>query len=234
MTISRFFDEYPRFQETSATTPQLNRLNTRHQGIVENQRSWFEGARVLDLGSHDGRWTFAALKAGASFVTGIEGREYLASNACKTFEEYGISREKFRFIIGDVDSELEKLSARDFDLVLVLGILYHLRSPFSTLARIAALSPERIIIDTAISMSSAPVIELRHDDPVKESDSIDLRGDNRKILVGYPSESALFLMMEDLGYASEKIGYRELGVTDYSFIPDYESGGRITIRCVRK
>ena len=35
------------------------------------------GKRVLDLGSHDGHWCWAALECGAEYVLGIEGRREL-------------------------------------------------------------------------------------------------------------------------------------------------------------
>ena len=36
------------------------------------------GPRVLDLGCHDGRWSFAAIEAGACHVIGSEARAQLA------------------------------------------------------------------------------------------------------------------------------------------------------------
>ena len=70
----RVFDEFPRFYETSETFAYPNRLNLRHEAIFGENKEVFEGQRVLDIASHDGRWSFAALKAGATSVVGIEGR----------------------------------------------------------------------------------------------------------------------------------------------------------------
>ena len=69
-----FFDDYPLFYETSKTASSKARLNVRHQAIIEANRDILKDARVLDLASHDGRWSFAALKAGAAHVTGVEAR----------------------------------------------------------------------------------------------------------------------------------------------------------------
>src|SRR5262249_22037325 len=86
---SGFFDESPRFYETSETSTHPGRLNLRHQAMFGDNLDVFEGARVLDIASHDGRWSFAALKAGAASVVGIEGRPELVANANETFEQYG-------------------------------------------------------------------------------------------------------------------------------------------------
>src|SRR5690349_21097322 len=52
----------------------LNRLNARFKVFMEPFKADFSGSRVLDLASHDGRWSYAALALGAAHVTGIEAR----------------------------------------------------------------------------------------------------------------------------------------------------------------
>ena len=56
-----FFDQYPRFYETSETFAYPSRLNLRHEAIFAENTDIFEGRRVLDIASHGGRWSFAAL-----------------------------------------------------------------------------------------------------------------------------------------------------------------------------
>jgi hypothetical protein len=69
-----FAEEYPRFMEVSELVPKPERMNERYEALFESNRDIFDGARVLDLASHDGRYSFAALKAGAVHVTGVEVR----------------------------------------------------------------------------------------------------------------------------------------------------------------
>ena len=85
-----FFDQYDRFYTTSQTSPFPHRLNGRHQAIIARNASIISGKRVLDIASHDGRWSFAALQAGAAHVTGIEPRRELIANAHETFAHYGV------------------------------------------------------------------------------------------------------------------------------------------------
>ena len=56
-----FFDQYPRFYDTSETFAYPSRLNLRHEAIFAENTDIFEGRRVLDIASHGGRWSFAAL-----------------------------------------------------------------------------------------------------------------------------------------------------------------------------
>jgi predicted RNA methylase len=71
-TAIPFFDDHPRFAQTSKTGPSLHRLNARYTGLIHHHRHLIEGATVLDLASHDGRFSFAALSAGAARVIGVE------------------------------------------------------------------------------------------------------------------------------------------------------------------
>src|SRR4249919_1385884 len=78
---SMFFDDYPRFAETSRTAASMDRLNLRYEAIFAENRDILDGARVLDIASHDGRWSLAALATGARSVVGVEARPGLVANA---------------------------------------------------------------------------------------------------------------------------------------------------------
>src|SRR4051794_37170689 len=101
-----FFNRHPEFLDTSDTAASRSRLNMRHLGIIKENQDVLRGSRVLDIASHDGRWAFAALQAGASHVTGIEGRRELIKHAQGTFRAKGVPEDDFRFIRGDVHVKL--------------------------------------------------------------------------------------------------------------------------------
>ena len=84
-----------------------------------------EGKRVLDIASHDGRWTMAAIDAGASHVLGIEARKALVDAAHATFAKYAVMPKKFGFITGDVHDVLTRVPPGSIDTVLCLGFFYH-------------------------------------------------------------------------------------------------------------
>lgn len=153
-----FFDEYPRFYQTSQTSPHPHRLNGRHSAVIEPFR--LAGKRVLDIASHDGRWAFAALKAGASHVTGIEPRHHLVDHANTTLKSYGV--ENFQFVVGDV---FNVLNGQKFDVVLCLGFLYHTVRHAELFDLMERTGANYVVIDTEVtppvrwawpSRSSAP------------------------------------------------------------------------------
>jgi len=67
-----FFDDYPEFFVKGRTRAFPNRLNHRFQALIETNKDLINGKKILDIGSHDGRWSFAAIKNGATYVLGIE------------------------------------------------------------------------------------------------------------------------------------------------------------------
>jgi predicted RNA methylase len=87
-----FFARYDRFLDTSETAAHPLRLRLRHRAIVRDNAEILDGAHVLDIASHDGRWSFAAQHAGAAHTTGIEARAELVDNAVANFTHYGIPR----------------------------------------------------------------------------------------------------------------------------------------------
>ncbi len=103
---------------------------------------------MLDLASHDGRWTFAAIKAGAAHVLGIEARQYLIDRARKTFADYGMEQEKFEFIQGDVFDVLRRSICGD--TVLCLGFLYHTLRHAELIHLISVTRATAIMIDTEL------------------------------------------------------------------------------------
>lgn len=143
-----FFDQFPRFYRTSLTSPLPDRLNARHGAIIERNRLHLAGKRVLDIASHDGRWTFAALQAGAAHVVGIEPRQALIDNARETFREYGIADGTHQFWTSGV---MEAIDGVRVDTVLCLGFYYHTRYHVDLLDRIERTGCRFAVIDTEIT-----------------------------------------------------------------------------------
>lgn len=143
-----FFDEYPRFYQTSQTSPLPDRLNARHLAIIERNTEHLQGRRVLDIASHDGRWTFAALKASAAHVVGIEPRQELIDSARATFREYGIVDGTYELWTSSVMEAIDGVQA---DVVLCLGFYYHTRHHVDLLDKIERTGARFVVIDTEIT-----------------------------------------------------------------------------------
>ena len=229
-----FFDDYPMFTETSHTAAGLSRLNLRHEAMIAANRDVLSGARVLDIASHDERWSFAALKAGATHVTGVEARRKLVTNAEKNFELYGADPERYTFIEGAVFEVLESPSF-EVDVVLCLGFLYHTWRLTELLSDIRSLDAEYLILDTQVlSRESRSVVLMGLDAPQHQGSAVlDPYGHNQTV-TGRPSVPALQLLLETYDFGIESVyDWRAIlaKAPDVEDVTDYRNGGRVTLRC---
>ncbi|MGI8615354.1 MAG: methyltransferase domain-containing protein [Actinomycetota bacterium] len=108
------------------------------------------GKSVLDIGAWDGVFTFEAERRGASRVLATD-------SYCWSGEGWG-TKEGFLTasrILGshadDLEIDVMELSpdrVGTFDLVLFVGVLYHLRHPLLALERVASVTGDQLIFDS--------------------------------------------------------------------------------------
>jgi Methyltransferase domain len=234
---SWFFEQFPRFYLTSSTHPTTARLNLRYEAIFGENRDVFEGASVLDLGSHDGRWSFAALVSGARSVTGVEARPELVKAATENLGEYGYGADQVRFVTGDVHDVLNT-QAFETDVVLCLGFLYHTLRYNELLNGIRRTNARYLIIDTFSPhmMGPVPNVNVITEDADEEGKAAaDTYTHGPSVLVGRPNLAAIRTMLGAYGYRVERLSdwaglLRDNPKTDNC--DDYANGRRITARCV--
>src|SRR5260221_4155699 len=217
---TRFFNSFPRFVETSETGHVLDRLNARYLGLIHEHRELIAGANVLDLASHDGRFSFAALQDGAARVVGIEAEPHMVQKSFANMNHYDVPTSQYEFLRGDMFELIEQVER--CDVVFCFGILYHINHHMLLLEQIAERDPRTLIIDTNISSLEAPVIELRN--PV-HGDHLRLGGS----LEGYPSQAALDAMLSSFGWNYEYFDRNQSGLTEPAQMVDYRAGERVTI-----
>jgi predicted nicotinamide N-methyase len=116
---------------------------------------------ILDLASHDGRWSFAAHHAGARSVLGGEMRDRLVRTARETLALYGVGDDKVSFIRGDVDQVLIGLKPGLYDTAFCFGYFYHAINHMHLIAELALLNVSCIIIDTKIFDSPTNISDPR-------------------------------------------------------------------------
>jgi len=102
------------------------------------------GVRAADLGSLEGGFALELARAGAR-VTGYEARR-LNMHKLKLIEDH-FALTNLDFVQADV-KEFGLGGAAAFDVVLALGILYHLDRPADWLAQIAPVVKRVLILDT--------------------------------------------------------------------------------------
>lgn len=236
-TASWFFEQFPRFYLTSSTAPSTARLNLRYEAIFGENRDIFAGASVLDLASHDGRWSLAALVTGARSVVGIEARPELVKAATENLGECGYRADCARFVTGDVH-EVLNMQDLQVDVVLCLGFLYHTLRYNELLRGIRRTNARYLIIDTFSPYMMGPVpnvnVITEHDDG-QGSAAADSYTHGASVLVGRPNLAAIQIMLGAYGYRVERLSDWAGLLRDNSRADDcgdYAIRRRITIRCV--
>ena len=232
-----FFDDHPRFYDTSETASGRARLNLRHEGIFGENRDILKGARVLDIASHDGRWSAAALACGARSVVGIEARPELVAHANANLEHYGYEPDRYRFVVGDVHEVLTSASF-DVDVVLCLGFLYHTMRYNELFQGIRRTGARHLVIDTeapAMMRPQASIRVFREPSEKQSAAAADAFTFGTSVLTGRPNLAAIRTMLDCYGYEVERLSDWAGVLRDNPRLKgcgDYARGYRVTLRCV--
>lgn len=236
ITLSQagFFDAYPRFYTTSKTGVHPNRLNHRYRALIECNARLIQGKSILDLASHDGRWSFAAHKAGARYVMGIEARPYLVQFARENIEHYEIREAEVAFVLDDVFSALDRLSPGTFETVFCFGFLYHTLRHLCLLTQIARLKPESVIFDTEIDPRPGCFIRVHAESVIGEDNgAIAEAGDPTSTVVGVPNRTALELMLASCGLpVLSYFDWNRSSIGRWDGLEDYARGSRVSLVAV--
>ena len=119
-------------------------------GIPED----LSGMSVLDIGCWDGFFSFECEKRGATRVVATDVWENTGREAFDfAREELGSKVEPLECDVYDLP---EKLNGERFDVVLFLGVLYHLRHPLLALEKVAACTKPQCltIVETVIDLET--------------------------------------------------------------------------------
>jgi tRNA (mo5U34)-methyltransferase len=114
------------------------------------------GISVLDVGAWDGFFSFEAEHRGASRVLATDSYCW-DPHGPFTKRGFQLAHRTLRSHVEDLDCEVLDLSpARvgKFDLVLFLGVLYHMRHPLLALERVCGVTDKLLILETHIDMTS--------------------------------------------------------------------------------
>jgi len=112
------------------------------------------GLSVLDIGAWDGFFSFECERRGASRVVAADHYSWHGSG-WGTKAGFMLAREVLGSQVEDVDIDVMDLAPErlgTFDLVLFLGVLYHLRHPFLALERVSSGVGDHLIVETVVDM----------------------------------------------------------------------------------
>jgi tRNA (mo5U34)-methyltransferase len=112
------------------------------------------GKTVLDIGAWDGFFSFECERRGAARVVAADYFSWSAQG-WGTKAGFQLARDVLGSKVEDVDIDVMDLSPErlgTFDLVLFLGVLYHLRHPLLALERVASVTHKMLILETVVDM----------------------------------------------------------------------------------
>jgi tRNA (mo5U34)-methyltransferase len=119
------------------------------------------GKSVLDIGAWDGFYSFEAARRGASHVLATDSFAW-SGESWGSKDGFTLARSLLGLeeVVADLNVDVMDLSrdrlGRTFDVVLLLGVLYHLKNPIAALERAAEVCNELLVLETETSLNWLP------------------------------------------------------------------------------
>ncbi|MFQ5445060.1 MAG: class I SAM-dependent methyltransferase [Nitrospinales bacterium] len=123
-------------------------LNARINTLMTNHGDAIQGKEILDIASHMGTFSFAALQLGAGCVHGVDAEAKMVEKCLGLFEYYHVRKTQYAFETGDVFQFLENIPEKSFDTVLCFGMLYYTTEPYRLLRLMRRAARDTILLDT--------------------------------------------------------------------------------------
>jgi len=207
----------------------------RHLNRHEQRRDYFikplidhfggslSGLRVLDLGCNAGFWSLAAIDAGCDYVLGIDGRSMHIEQAELVFEVKNVASERYGFGCANLfDQDFSLLGS--FDVVLCLGLLYHISKPMDLLERISSVNTDFLIIDTTLVGFPGSLLHIKGEELDDPRSGVDYS------VVMYPTRQAVLDMVRAFGYSARTL---KPAFSSYVGARDYRFGMRRAFACAK-
>jgi tRNA (mo5U34)-methyltransferase len=234
--LQRRIDEFSRWHyrfefDGGVTTPiddnvDMNRHEQRRryffEALLKVNGGSLKGLRVLDLGCNAGFWSLQAIEAGADFVLGVDGRQMHVEQANLVFEAKGVDPSRFRFEEANIFTHE---FAEKFDVVLCLGLMYHIAKPMELFEIMDRVSAEMVVIDTSVSFAPHSFFEISRD---RNMDDPRNAVDYEIVLV--PTRGALIDLAAEFGYKTVPLAHN---MSDYTGMSDYRIRRRLAFICAR-
>jgi tRNA (mo5U34)-methyltransferase len=162
------------------------------------------GKTVLDIGANDGFFSFEAERRGASRVLATDHFHWSGPGwGNKGGFDYAHARLDSR--ISSLDIDVPKISPETVgmhDVVLFLGVLYHLRDPLAGLANAASVTSDLLVVETVTALGLLPWPAMRF------YEGAELHGDPTNFWG--PNRACLAAMARELGFKRVEITHHPL------------------------
>jgi tRNA (mo5U34)-methyltransferase len=117
-----------------------------------------EGKSVLDIGAWDGYFSFEAERRGAARVLATDHFCW-SGPGWGTKAGFDYAHRKFKSKVETLDIDVPAIAPETvgtFDVVLFLGVLYHVKDPFASLERVASVTKELMVVETESAFDPFP------------------------------------------------------------------------------
>jgi tRNA (mo5U34)-methyltransferase len=111
------------------------------------------GKTVLDVGAWDGFFSFEARRRGALRVLATDSYSWNGAHDWGNKRGFELARAVLKSEVEDMDIDVLELSpdrVGTFDVVLFLGVLYHMKHPLLAIERVASVTREMMILETMV------------------------------------------------------------------------------------
>ncbi|MGI0056367.1 MAG: class I SAM-dependent methyltransferase [Nitrosarchaeum sp.] len=164
-------------------------------------KGYVKGKTVLDIGAWDGFFSFEAEKSAATRVVAVDpymwnGNQWGSKNG------FALAKRVLNSKVQDVDlkdvSEITTLGS--FDVVLFLGVFYHLKDPLVVLEKVAKITNEMLILETEIDMrnNDFPMMSFNYKKEVYADDTN----------YWFPNTKAVQVLLETVGFKEIQIVHK--------------------------
>ena len=201
---SHVFDRYDAISGTALRPHAAKRLRDRYEVIVARNRALFKNSRVLDLRSGDGRWSFAAVEAGAAEVIGVDSKQEAVEAARNAFMKIGVKPAAYQFVNSKLFAALKDFRPDTFDVVLCRDVSADPHFFFKSLAR---LRPKHVILDTKIADRKEPIVIFRANKPDQPGSKAGMQSAS---LIAIPNEALIRALCGHFGFRCRAVDPRNL------------------------
>lgn len=176
--------------ETDTPERPLQRFRHFMPYLIEAYGGSLKGKRILDIACNSGFWSIQCALLGAE-VVGFDARPEIVEQANLIKSIVGVENVEFKVL--DFWEMNPQTFGGTFDIVLNLGILYHLPKPLEVLELTKSMAKETILLDTCIYKSELPIVKFHWEEPS------DIRNASKAGIVAKCSKRSIDIMLRHLG-----------------------------------
>jgi len=224
--------------ETPVANPELPSIHrTRAELIERNVREVLEAsgpnASALDIACNEGWFAHRLRDWGARSVVGIDVRMKNVDRANAMRDYYEVPAADMQFRLADV-LELDPAKIGTYDVVLLLGLIYHVENPMGVLRFARACTRRLCVVESQLTRQTEPIVHglgqtgQLHESPGSFAIQVE-RGDNSlastgRVLSLLPNRAAFELMARSAGFSSIEFATPNPGQN-----PQYVGGDRAVL-----